>query len=26
MKYLPYLITLIIGGMLLFISRKREYQ
>ena len=26
MKYLPYLIILIIGGLLLFISRKREYQ
>jgi hypothetical protein len=26
MKYLPYLITLIIGGLLLFISRKRKYQ
>ena len=26
MKYLPYLITLIFGGLLLFISRKREYQ
>ncbi|WP_299322329.1 hypothetical protein [uncultured Maribacter sp.] len=26
LKYLPYLITLIIGGLLLLISRKRKYQ